>query len=37
MCSWPFEKVQVDLQAIVQLWHAMQRLMLKTKANWSFG
>src|SRR3970282_672576 len=37
MCSWPLEKVQVDLQAIVQLWQAMQRLMLKTNANCRSG
>ena len=36
MYSWPLEKVQVDLQAMVQVWQPMQRLMLKTKANcWS--
>ena len=36
MFSWPLEKVQVDLQAMVQLWQPMQRLMLKTNANcWS--
>jgi hypothetical protein len=29
--------VQVDLQAMVQLWQAMQRLILKTKANWRLG
>jgi hypothetical protein len=33
MYSWPLEKVHVDLQAMVQVWQAMQRLMLKTKAN----
>jgi hypothetical protein len=33
MDSWPFEKVQVLLHAIVQVWQPMQRLMLKTNAN----
>ena len=37
MFSWPREKVQVDLQAMVQLWQPMQRLRLKTKANWWSG
>jgi len=37
MSSWPSEKVQVDLQAIVQVWHAMQRLMLNTAANCHSG
>src|SRR5262245_45945440 len=37
MCSWPLLKVQVDLHAMVQVWHAMQRLMLKTKANCHSG
>ena len=37
MCSWPWLKVQVDLQAIVQVWQAMQRLMLNTKANCHSG
>ena len=32
----PLENVQVLLQAIVQVWQPMQRLMLKMKANcWS--
>jgi hypothetical protein len=30
-------KVQVDLQAMVQLWQAMHRLMLKTNANCCSG
>ena len=33
MYSWPLEKVQVLLQAIVQVWQPMQRLVLKTNAN----
>src|SRR3972149_6321034 len=37
MCSWPLLKVQVDLQAIVQLWQAMHRLILNTNANWRSG
>src|SRR3972149_3521558 len=37
MCSWPSEKVQVDLHAMVQVWQPMQRLMLKTAANCHFG
>jgi len=35
--SWPLEKVQVLLQAIEQVWQAMQRLILKTKANCRSG
>src|SRR3972149_5682013 len=37
MCPLPFEKVHVDLQAIVQLWQAMQRLMLNPNANCARG
>ena len=35
--SWPLEKVQVLLQAIVQVWQPMQRFGLKTKANCHCG
>src|SRR5437868_7623037 len=37
MYSCPFEKSQVDLSAIEQVWHAKHRLILNTKANCHFG
>jgi hypothetical protein len=37
MDSCPFENVHVDLHAMVQVWQAIQRLMLKTKANCLLG
>ena len=37
LAIWGRFQVQVDLHAMVQLWQAIQRLMLKTKANWRSG
>ena len=37
MYSWPSPHVQVDLHAIVQLWHAMHLLVSMIMQNCRFG